>query len=85
LRQQFAIDLLDQAGAADEAAEEAGDDGEGDGEGEDGGALVDTAAASADEADPEGAAFAEPNEETAKVLADGEVPCDATGGPHLET
>lgn len=87
LRQQFAIDLLDQAGAgpADEAVEEGGEESVGEGEGDAGGAAADEADAPSDEAELGGAAFAEPNDETARVAGDGESPCDAAGGPHLET
>jgi hypothetical protein len=87
LRQQFAIDLLDQADAepADEAVEEGGDESVGEGESDAGGAPEDEADAASDEGELGGAAFAKPNDETARVAGDGESPCDATGGPHLET
>jgi hypothetical protein len=92
LRQQFAIDLLDQADAepADEAVEDAGDAGAGDagaGESEDdaAGAPEDEADASADVAELAGATFVEANDVTARVVVGGVAPCDATGGPHLET
>jgi hypothetical protein len=86
LRQQFAIDLLDQTGA-EPAAEAAGESGEKSG-GEDGddaaGVAGDEADAPSDEAELRDAAFAEPNEETAMV-DDAGTPCDATGDPHLAT
>jgi hypothetical protein len=87
LRQQFAIDLLDQADAepVDKAVEEGGDESGGDGEGDAGSAPGDEADASSDEAELGGAAFAEPNDEAARVAGNGGVPWDATGGPHLET
>jgi hypothetical protein len=86
LRQQFAIDLLDQAGSepANEAVGESGEKSGGE-EGDDAaGAPGDAVDAPSDEAELRGAAFAEPNEETAMV-GDAATPCDATGGPHLET
>jgi hypothetical protein len=86
LRQQFAIDLLDQAGAepANEAVGESGEKSGGE-EGDDaGGAAGEEADAPSDAAELRAAAFAEPNEETAMV-GDAATPCDATGGPHFET
>jgi hypothetical protein len=87
LRQQLATDLLDQADAEPTygAVEEGGDKGGGEGEDDAGGAPEDEADGSADEAELAGAAFGEPNDETARVGRGGGAPCDATGGPHLET
>jgi hypothetical protein len=88
LRQQLAIDLLDQGDAepAAEAVEEAGDeDGGEEGEDDAGDAPADEADAPSDGAELAGAPFAQPNAETAKGVRDGGASCDATGGPHLET
>jgi hypothetical protein len=84
LRQQLAIDLLDQVGTEPvyEAAEEGGDESGGEG-GDDAGGAGDESDALAD-AEPGGATFGKPTDETARVVG-GEELCDAAGGPHLET
>jgi len=84
LRQQFAIDLLDQADAepAGEPVKEDGDDAGSEGDDDAGSAPEDDADTSADGSEP--AAFAEPNDVTARVVVAGVAPWDAAGGPHLE-
>ena len=87
MRQQFAIDLLDQADAesVDEPVEEGGDHSGAEAEDDAADAAEDEADAAEDEADPpsdelelEGAVFAAPNDESGVSRV-------AAGGPHLET
>jgi hypothetical protein len=87
LRQQLAIDLLDQADAEPvaEAVEDAGEEGAGEGADDAGDAPADEADAPSEVAELGSAPFAQPNVEAPKGVRDGGASCDATGGPHLET